>query len=48
MTFLMYQYFARKESPFTMDVTVVGRFRSLVVEGSRLQFKSLDEKANER
>ena len=38
MTFLMYQSFARKESPFAVEVTVNGRFRSQVVEGGRLEF----------
>ena len=46
MTFLLYQFFARKESPFALDVTVTGRFRSRVVEGGRLQFTSA-EKSNE-
>jgi hypothetical protein len=38
MTFVMYQCFAQKESPFAIDVAVNGRFRSRVVEGGRLEF----------
>lgn len=38
MTFLMYQSFAKEESPFNVLVTTNGRFKSLVVEGERLQF----------
>jgi hypothetical protein len=38
MTFIMYQCFSRKESPFDVDVAAKGRFRSRVVEGSRLEF----------